>query len=288
MGAPAAAAALADALLDAELRRAGVSLSERLADMTGQSPRPTVPWCAVLADVSLDPVTAVQRGELALDQGASSLKLKLADPVAFRPVLGALRRAVEVPIAADANGVLDFEEAVALDDLGLAYLEQPLAPGTPWEELARLRGAIGTRLALDESLVSLDALQDALRAGALGAASIKPARIGGCAAAARAVALCHKFGADCFVGGMFELGTGRAAALAVAALDWCNLETDLGPSARYVDPDLCEPLVTVGAGGEVSGHMVVPDGPGIGRVPDDEVVDRYLVARLTIGDAGLR
>jgi O-succinylbenzoate synthase len=58
---------------------------------------------------------------------------------------------------------------------------------------------------------------------------------------------------------MFELGIGRAAALALASLDCVVLPTDVGPSARYVDDDVTAPIVTGG-----DGAVVVPAGPGLG------------------------
>ena len=63
----------------------------------------------------------------------------------------------------------------------------------------------------------------------------------------------------CFVGGMLELGVGRATAAAVAALAACSLPTDLGPSARYVADDVTDPVLTDG-----DGRLVVPAGPGLG------------------------
>jgi O-succinylbenzoate synthase len=58
---------------------------------------------------------------------------------------------------------------------------------------------------------------------------------------------------------MVELGVGRAAAAAVAALEGCTLPTDLGPSAQYVAEDLAGPVLA-----DDDGRLVVPDGPGIG------------------------
>ena len=84
---------------------------------------------------------------------------------------------------------------------------------------------------------------------------------------------------DVFVGGMLEMGVGRAAALAVAALPGCTLPTDLGPSLSYYDQDITEPL-----GLDAGGRILVPDGPGIGRTPipahlEAAAVDRLLLER---------
>jgi O-succinylbenzoate synthase len=85
-------------------------------------------------------------------------------------------------------------------------------------------------------------------------------------------------GVEAFVGGMFELGIGRAAAAAVATLPGCTVPTDLGPSRRYVERDVCEPVVTDG-----TGLLVVPEGAGIGRVPDAARLAEVTVDQVVLG-----
>ena len=203
------------------------------------------------------------------------LKYKFADPSHLREVIAAVRGVTRVGIAADANGSLSPEEARAVDDLGLVYLEQPLPDGTPWSKLAHLTGSLATPVCLDESLRSPDALADAISTGAIDVASIKASRMGGVLNAATAVRLCAARGIDCFVGGMFELGIGRAASLSVAALPGCTQPTDLGPTERYFEVDLCDPFVTDG-----NGWVVVPVGPGIGRTLSEETLQERLVDRV--------
>ena len=278
LGAPAASAALADARLDADLRRCDLPMSGWLGEQTGLQVRRNVDWCAVLTDVSLAPGEIAKRAVAAVERGASWVKLKVSEPESLGATVQRVRAVVDVPMCVDANGSLSPDQVRQLDDLDLAYVEQPLPAGTPWDEMAALRAAVRTPIALDESLVTVDALRDATGAGAFDIASVKPSRIGGCLAAARAVELCLDRGIDCFVGGMLELGIGRAAALAVASLSGCALPADLGPSDRYFDADVCEPLVTDG-----SGAMLRPSGPGIGRVPDAAVVEGYLIDRVVLG-----
>lgn len=272
-GAPAASAAIADAVLDAELRRRGEPLAEHLG---GDRSARTVPWCAVLTDATAAPADAARFAGEAARAGASMLKFKFADPARLRSVIAAVRSVTDLPLAADANGSSSLEAARSIDDLELRYLEQPLRPGVPWSEVARLCSRLATPVCLDESLPSLDAVADALRAGAVDVASVKGPRMGGIEIAAAAVRYCADRDVDCFVGGMLELGIGRAAGLAVAALPGCTLPTDLGPSDRYFAREVCDPLTT-----DRTGAMVVPGGAGIGRdledVPVDLVVDRLVV-----------
>lgn len=280
VAAPAAAAALVDAALDAALRAAGISLRGSLAERSGLPTRAAVPWCAVVADVGLDEPGVIDAATSAVADGAALVKLKVqGDEGAVRMVRRVFGELAGrgVALAIDANGSLSAEGVAGLDGLGLAYIEQPLPPGTPWERLAGLCRATATPLALDESLTSPDAVADAVRAGAVDVVSVKPARLGGCVAASQVVARCADSGVACFVGGMFELGIGRAAALGVASLGGCTLPTDLGPSSRYVRRDLCEPLVT-----RADGQVVVPDGPGLGREPAAAVVEELTVQRALL------
>jgi O-succinylbenzoate synthase len=238
-----------------------------------------VPVGAVLAGVGEDADALAAAAVEAVAAGAALVKVKIA-PGRDVDVLRAVAEAVpRTPVAADANGSYPDAEAVvalerALGAVRLAYLEQPLAPTTTPDDWARLRAALSVPVALDESLTSLDAVATALRAGAVDVVSVKPARLGGVAPAAAAVALCRDAGADAFVGGMFELGVGRAAAAAVAALDGCTLPTDLGPSARYVETDVTDPVVV-----DDDGLLLVPQGPGCGREP---LVDR--LAEVTVDE----
>lgn len=273
-GAPAASGAIADAVLDASLRERGVSLAEHLG---GAGAATAVRWCAVFTDVFLTPADAAELARRAALEGASMLKFKYADPARLRSVLEATRSVTDLPVAADANGSSSMQAASGIDDLGLSYLEQPLPTGAPWEEMARLRSALATPVCLDESVPSLDALADAARAGAADVVSVKGPRMGGVDIATAAIRLCGEQGVDCFVGGMLDLGIGRAAGLAVAAVPGCTLPTDLGPSERYFGVDLCEPLRT-----DATGSMRVPRGAGIGRSPDPEVLTELLVDRLVV------
>ena len=194
----------------------------------------------------------------AADAGARLVKVKV-EPGWDRAPLTELRAAFPgLALAADANGsyagcgpgALDWVETLQLD-----YLEQPLDP----DDLvghARLQDRLAaTPVALDESLASLGLLAAAVALGAGRRFSLKPSRLGGLLGPARAAAVTP----GCFVGGMFELGVWRAAALALASLGPFELPCDLGPSSQYLEDDVTEPVVL-----DAAGDLVVPDAPGIG------------------------
>ena len=100
-------------------------------------------------------------------------------------------------------------------------------------------------------------------AAALGAADIvvlKPGRLGGLLAARRAHDSAVAAGLRCKVGGMWDTGIGRAAALAVASLPGCSVAPDLSAADRYWIRDIVAEPVALDA----DGRLAVPSGPGLG------------------------
>jgi len=66
---------------------------------------------------------------------------------------------------------------------------------------------------------------------------------------------------------MLETGIGRAANVALAALPGFTLPGDTSASSRFYDQDITEPFVMQ------AGYLEVPQGPGIGRVPDMDFLE---------------
>jgi O-succinylbenzoate synthase len=219
-------------------------------------------------------VTALLRDvEAVVAEGVVRVRVKIAPGWDVEP-LRAVRRAFgDLLLQADANaayrldgsGPEDAARLAALDDLGLACVEQPLPP----EDLAA-HSVLATRLAtpicLDESLSSLRRVTDAVRYGACAVACLKPARLGGLYAAAAALATCRDGGVGAFVGGFFESGLGRSANAALATLPGFTLPGDLVPPRRYLVTDPF-PFPAL-EGGTVAVHQ----GPGVAPPPDPSVL----------------
>jgi O-succinylbenzoate synthase len=257
-----ARSALELAVLDAQLRAAGRSLRAWL----GASDRPVPAGAALGLHDDVDDLLA--EAELALRAGAARLRLKVAPRRALDPLL-ALRQHVgpALLLQADANGSFDADdpahlaELVALDEVGLACLEQPLAPDDLLAH-ARLAARLATPICLDEPLTSLGAIEAAHALGACSVVCLKPARVGGWVAARAVHDRCAELGLPVWVGGMLETGVGRAANLAVAALPGMALPPDLDPRGWY-EHDLAEP----GRPGP-DRLVALPAGDGTGAVPD--------------------
>lgn len=268
-GHPMARAALELAVLDAQLRVADRSLASWL----GATATTVAPGAALGLHDDIEDLLA--EADEALAAGAARLRVKIA-PRRAAGHLAALRAhvGVDLLLQADANG--SFTEGDAelerLDEVGLACLEQPLHP-TDLLGHARLAERLVTPICLDEPLTSLGAIEAAVALGACEVVCLKPARVGGWVAARAVHDRCAVLGVPLWVGGMLETGVGRAANLAFAALPHVAMPPDLDPRGRFA-PDLADPRLPVG------GAVAVPDGPGTGGVPDEELLASAEVVRV--------
>lgn len=277
-----ARAALQLAVLDAQLRAAGRSLAAWLGATVDAVPVGAALSLALDPHGRLDEAALLADADQALAAGASRLRLKVAPGTA-----AATARSVRdhvgpgVVLQADANGSFRFEdpahlaELTELDDVGLACLEQPLAP----EDLAghaQLAERLATPICLDEPLTSIGALDAAVALGACEIACLKPARVGGWLTARRFVDRCGELGVPVWIGGMLESGIGRAANVALAAYANAPLPMDLDPRPRFV-ADLSDPLLAV------DGRSPVPTGPGTGATPDWGLLASASMDRLVPG-----
>jgi len=266
------AATLEMALLDAELRALGVSLGEWLGVA-----RPEVAVGALAGiptDREVDSLLASVGA--AADAGSRRVRVKIAPGWDLVPLRAVRRHFPDLALQADANGAYrlgpktgpmerpdDARRLVALDDLALTCIEQPL-PAADLAAHVELRELIETPIALDESLASPRHVELALRYGACEVACLKPARLGGLRAARRAHDLCASAGVAAFVGGYFEAGLARGANAALAGLPGFTLPGDLSAPASYlsVDPFGYPPVV--------DGLVALRTEPGVGPAPDPE------------------
>lgn len=273
IGPSAALAALRDAHLDNELRRLGRSLVDHL----GVPVRP-VERTVVIAAVGADADEIVRRGLNAVASGAALVKVKIAPGRDVEIVEAVAGEIGPSRVAVDANGSYDsWQQLAVIDRLGLAYIEQPFDPSLDPMTLGEFTGHLETPVALDESIADLSDLELASTHGSARIVSIKPARVGGLLRAAALVNRVNDLGLDAFVGGMVELGIGRAGALAIAMMPGCTLPTDLGPSRQYFDTDVTEPLET-----DADGLIAAPRGVATGRVPIPVILERFAVDRMSI------
>lgn len=258
------AGAIEGAIIDLEARQSGVSVARSLAG--DEAVAEDVPVNALLVAGAPGSDAATSARGLVAD-GFGTLKLKLEGGVDgtagpwWRDAIGAVRQAVgpAVALRVDLNGSLSPEAARAwlatLVDLGLEYVEQPIAPEFGPEEFARLRDA-GVPIAADESVTDLAAALDLLDAGC-DTLVVKLARVGGPLRAQAIVEAASEAQVPVVVSTLVETGVGLASALHVAAT--VPGERAHGLATGHLIAD--DPVE--GAPRVVRGRMRV-EGPGLG------------------------
>jgi len=132
-----------------------------------------------------DPAAAAEVAASMCREGFTTLKVKVGsgdDLARMRAVRAAA--GPEIKLRIDANGAWGAREAIArladLAPLGIELVEQPCRR---IEDLAEVRAATGMRVVADESVADLAEATAALGSGAIDAATLKLAKVGGVQAA---------------------------------------------------------------------------------------------------------
>ena len=268
-GNPFARAGVETAAWDLEAARSNVGLAQLLAQRLAVPAAASVP-CGVAVGIPVDrqPATLTRQVYDALTQGYRRVKIKVApgwDEVAVRAARQGMA-GKDVPLTVDANGAYEWPTHEShlrlLDQAGLLYIEQPLAP----DELvghARLAETLKTPICLDETLRSAAWARQVAELDGPKIWNIKVHRVGGLTEVCRIYRVAEQCGAKLWAGTMPESGLGSQAALAVAALPQCVYPSDLEPSARWYGRDVDVIKLTM----SVDGRMAVP-GQSVGRLLD--------------------
>jgi o-succinylbenzoate synthase len=264
-----AKASLEAAVLDAELRAAGLSLARYLGATRARVA------CGVSVGIMESVPQLLDTVAGYLDEGYRRIKLKIEQGWDVEPVRAVRERFGDILLQVDANAAYTLAEArqlAALDPFDLLLIEQPLAEDDVrgHAELARM---LRTPVCLDESITSARAAADAIALGACRIVNIKPGRVGGYLEARRVHDVCAAHDVPVWCGGMLETGIGRAANLALAALPGFVFPGDTSGSARYYHQDVTEPFVLS------DGHLPVPTGPGIGVEPLLDVLESVTTSK---------
>lgn len=266
---PMAAAALAMARLDRDLRAASTSLSARFG-AGGASVRAG-------AAIGLgSPAEAADEAEALAAAGFERIKLKVVPNGAVERVAAIRRRLPSLEIQVDANGTFhpnEIDRLLALGEFGVEVVEQPFAPDE-MDAPASLVEA-GFVVVADEAATSLAAVTALRDAGALSAVAVKPAGVGGITKAWRLADECAALGLEVSAGGFLESGLGRHALAVFGAHPACTITGDLSPARRWLAADPWPDLVMDGA------SIVLSDDIGVAGDPDLAVLDAFTVTRTS-------
>ena len=262
---PAARSAIDIALHDLIAQEAGLPLARYLGGRSALAEGP-----ANVAIPRVTPQRAAELGAKAVASGATTLKLKVGGvPVAEDGArIEALRSAVGpgVRIRLDANQAWNADEAIAalraFARHGIEYVEQPV-PAEALADMARVRRECGIRVAADEAVRGLRSVEAILDREAADILIVKPMVLGGLRIARAVLNLAEERGVSVVVTSLLECAVGRTAALHFAAgLGETSHAHGVATAGALAEDVADSPAIERGA-------VHVPDGPGLGVVPDD-------------------
>jgi O-succinylbenzoate synthase len=234
-----ARAGVETAAWDLEAHARGTGLASLLGERLGVAPAGLVD-CGVALGIPPERSAEILTRWVyeAAQRGYRRVKIKVA-PGWDAAAVAAARAGMagtDLPLTVDANGAYEWprDEAAlrALDDAGLLYIEQPLAP----DELvghAELARVLRTPVCLDETLRDARAARQIVALQGPKVWNIKVHRVGGLSEVCRIYRLAEAYGAELWAGTMPESGIGSQAAIAAAALPRFVYPSDLEPSSRW-------------------------------------------------------
>lgn len=274
--APAAAAALETALLDAWCRAHGRAAADGLAVVGGEvlRPEPRVPVSALVVDASRTPAELLGALPAEARSRLTHVKVKgLPDPRATLELALSVREFTDrarTTLSVDANGAWSpaqaLEAAALLADT-VDWLEEPTRP-RDWATLHRIQREAGCPVMLDESAVVPADLDDAIRHAAATYVNVRVSKCGGPLASLRMLRHARILGLRAQLGvQVAEVGPLWAAGRLLAAHVDGLAAVESGRQDEWFPPDLTIPPYKI----DRTHHHAAPlPGPGFGLIPSPQ------------------
>jgi L-alanine-DL-glutamate epimerase-like enolase superfamily enzyme len=240
----------------------GKQRGQRVADLLGGAHRTQIP---ITEQIFIDRWAESETELRAIQQrGTTSVKVKTG----FHPVQDiALVKRVQhfmgpgVEVRVDANRGYALTDSLdsyrAMHAAGVLAAEEPIGD-KDWTALCRFRQETGLPVMLDESILSLDDLRQAIDAEALDILNVKLTRVGGISRALDYVSLCQQAGVAISIGCAEDIGPGMASILQLSAALPALYSTEGMGYLRLGADIVTTPLPVVG------GRVALPDAPGLG------------------------
>lgn len=185
--------------------------------------------------------------EAAVEKGYSRIKIKITPASDTEMLKKVISEYPNQLFFADANGAFTektFDRLLALDSAGFALIEQPFRE-REWHLHARAKRQMQTPICLDESIASIEDVQQMIDERAGDIVVLKMGRLGGWSETLKVVKLCRKHGIGMWVGGMIEFGVSKAHNLALASLPDITLPGDFSDSRHFWEEDIIDPEIRV-------------------------------------------
>ncbi|HXG12605.1 MAG TPA: mandelate racemase/muconate lactonizing enzyme family protein [Gemmataceae bacterium] len=253
----------------------GHATGQPLYKLLGGAVRKKVELAACMGIRPYDEAKAIARAYL--EQGFTTLKTKAGrDPQEDLEMVRGIRDGVgdRLKLRIDPNQGYAPETALALardlEKYHLEYFEQPMPLGLI-ADAARLRRRTSTPIALNESVTTPEVVWQILQLQAADVLLPDTYQCGGILAVKKVAALAEAAGVPCVFHCAHDLGLKTAAMLhVVASTPGFTLANDC--TYYGLEDDIITPLHHI-----ERGHMMVPEGPGLGVNVDEAKVQKYRI-----------
>ncbi|MBI5265444.1 MAG: mandelate racemase/muconate lactonizing enzyme family protein [Bradyrhizobium sp.] len=239
--------------------------------LIGTPRRTKIPAYASLLRIGT-PERIADECEVALRHGYGAIKLhETTTPAVF-----AARAAIgdRTPLMVDLNCPLDGASAIAFaKDCSAAhplFLEEPVWPPEDFATLAEVRAKGGLDIAAGENACTVHQFRQMMSAGAVSHAQPSVIKVGGITEFLKIAALADEMGIHIVPHSPY-FGPGF-----LATLHLMSLRDDGLIEVFYLKRAACLWRGRIYA--DASGSIEVPEGPGLGYEPDQDVMERYRVA----------
>jgi D-galactarolactone cycloisomerase len=217
-----------------------------------------------------DPERVAARTKLAIQQGYRYIKLHETEEAEVRAAREAAGH--DVKIMVDTNCPWTPEEArhmtLKLRPYDLHWLEEPIFPPEDFVALARLRASTGVAIAAGENNCTSFQFRDMFAANAVNYAQPSVTKVGGVTEFQKVATLADAAGVTLMPHSPY-FGPGFLATLQLAAargqpggmIERYHMDLEASLYGELIEP--------------VNGCFAVPQGPGLGREPDPDVIKTY-------------
>jgi len=217
-----------------------------------------------------DPERVAARTRQAVEQGYTYIKLHETEEAEVRAAREAAGNGIAIMV--DTNCPWTPEQArlmtLKLRPYDLHWLEEPIFPPEDFQAIARLREGTGVAMAAGENNCTAFQFRDMLAANAVDYAQPSVTKVGGVSEFLKVATLADAAGVTLMPHSPY-FGPGFLATLQLTAargqpgalVERYHMDLEASLYGEAIDP--------------VNGAFTVPDGPGLGREPDPDVIKTY-------------
>ena len=178
-----------------------------------------------------------------ISQGYMRFKLKVKPKESLSKVEKIRSEFPDIRLLLDANrsfSLDDINELIEYDRLNLLCIEEPIEY-KDLKESAFLQKRLKTPICLDEGIMTIDDLKEAIELKACKSLNIKAARLGGLYYVKEAMRLCRENNISFWMGSMVETSIGKMIQINLSSIADNCMEGDLSSNSRYFKEELIDP-----------------------------------------------